>query len=63
MLSFEDLYSQNNNMPPLNDLYIIPTLYEDVMKKHMFNYIERMSVKQLLESEMWLTYAIQVSLK
>jgi hypothetical protein len=63
MLSFEDLYSQNNNMPPLNDLYIIPTLYEDVMKKHMFNYIERMSTKQLLESEMWLTNAIQVSLK
>jgi hypothetical protein len=63
MLSFEDLYSQNNNMPPMNTLTIIPTLYDIVMKKHMFNYIERMDSKQLLESEMWITYAIQMSLK
>jgi hypothetical protein len=63
MLSFEDLYSQNNNMPPMETLTIIPTLYDIVMKKHMWNYIERMDSMQLLEAEMWITYAIQVSLK
>jgi hypothetical protein len=63
MLSFEDLYSKNNNMPSLNTLAIVPTLYDITMKKHMFNYIERMNVSQLLESEMWITYAIQMSLK
>jgi hypothetical protein len=63
MLSFEELYSQNNNMPPINTLTIIPTLYDIVMKKHMFNYIERMNSTQLLESEMWITYAIHLSLK
>jgi len=44
-------------------LAIVPTLYNITMKKHMFNYIERMNVSQLLESEMWITYAIQMSLK
>jgi hypothetical protein len=63
MLSFEDLYSQNNNMPPMETLTIIPTLYDVVMKKHMWNYIERMDSDQLLKSEMWITYAIQMSLK
>jgi|688.fasta_scaffold81157_2 hypothetical protein len=63
MLSFEDLYSQNNNMPPINTLTIIPTHYDITMKKHMWNYIERMDTQQLLESEMWITYAIQMSLK
>jgi hypothetical protein len=63
MLSFEDLYSQNNNMPPMDTLTIIPTHYDVVMKKHMWNYIERMDTQQLLESEMWITYAIQMSLK
>jgi hypothetical protein len=63
MVSFEDLYSQNNSMPEMSKLTIIPTLYDETMKKHMWNYIERMSVDQLLKSEMWITYAIQQSLK
>jgi len=63
MLSFEDLYSQNNNMSSMDKLTIIPTLYDIVMKKHMWNYVERMNSQQLLESEMWITYAIQMSLK
>jgi hypothetical protein len=63
MLSFEDLYSKNNNMPSISDLYIIPTLYDEVMKKHMFGYINRLDSNQLLESEMWISYAIQSSLK
>lgn len=62
MLSFEDLYSDNNNMPPLSTIYIVPTLYDIVNKKHMWRFIERLSSDQIMDSEMWMGYAIKTAL-
>ncbi len=62
MLSYEDLYSDNNNMPDLKTLHIVPTLYDIVNKKHMWRFIERLSSEQIMDSEMWIGFAIKTAL-